>query len=179
ALALVWLRRAQPANRRPGLPQQLTVTALERDHDLAIDLGADAARKLVGDRVGVSQREGEEVAAHAGAIADAGELEPPRGAGSGALHHVGDQLPGEAVDAARAARIVAALDRRRLALDGDRHLGLEGPGERPLRALDADRAVGDVELHVVRNGNREASDARHESPQLTRPITMAVTILGR
>src|SRR4029077_18801386 len=159
ALALVGLRRTKPANRRRGLPEHLAIAARERDHDLALDLRRDALRKLVGDRVRVAERHEEDVAAHVGAIADAGDLEYLREAGARTLHHVGDQLARQAVHAARAPRVVAALDRRRLPLDGDRHLGLEAARERALRALDADGAVGHVQLHVVRNGDRETSDA--------------------
>ena len=76
------------------------VGALERDHDLFLDLGGDAGWKLVGDGVGIAERHEEDVAARLGTVPDAVDLQHAGEPLRDPTHQLVEQDPGEAVQAA-------------------------------------------------------------------------------
>src|SRR5580698_2563957 len=87
--AFVRLRRAQPSYLRSDRTQQLAVGALQRQRNLALNLGRDLRRQLINDRMRVAQGQVDQVALDVGAIAHAVDLEHRLKALAHALGHVG------------------------------------------------------------------------------------------
>src|SRR5580698_2229860 len=90
--ALVRLRRSQPSDFRSNRSQQLTVGALQRQRNLALNLGRNLRRQLIDDWMRVAQGQIDQVALDVGAIAYAIDLEHRLKALAHALGHIGHEL---------------------------------------------------------------------------------------
>src|SRR5216683_1665728 len=123
ALALVGLGRPHLADLRGGEAHQVLVGPLHRDPvRLGVVLGADAFGEREPDRVREAHREVDLLALQLRLVPDAGDVQRPLEALRDALDHVGDQRAGEAVQLARAARVVRPVDLHLAGLRVDLHL---------------------------------------------------------
>src|SRR5256714_2298013 len=178
ALALVRLGWPHLADLRGGEPHQVLVGALHRDPvRLRVVLGADAFGQREADRVREADDELDLLALQLGLVAHARDvqraLEPLRDA----LDHVGDQRARQAVQLARAARVVGAVRLHQAVLDRDLHLAVELLRHLPLGALHLDQAGLRVDLHLVGDLDGESSDAGHVALLPDRGEQLAAQVL--
>src|SRR5215212_580880 len=137
ALALVRVGLAQLADVRGDLADLLLVDALHREAGRAVGGEGDALGRLHGDGVAVAERELQVRAAGLDAVPGTDDLQPLLVARRHALHHVGDERAGQAVEGPAAALVVGTLDGDRAVLrplDGER-LG-DAVGQGALGARD-------------------------------------------
>src|SRR3954447_23209758 len=169
ALALVRVGLAQLADVRGDLADLLLVDALHREAGRAVGGEGDALGRLHGDGVAVAEGELEVRARGLHPVSRADDLEPLLVARRHALHHVGDERAGQAVQRAAAALVVRALDGDRAVL---RTLHDEGLGDAvrqgALGTLDDHVAAVDGDLDPGGDGHGESTDARHGFSSLTR-----------
>src|SRR5271155_4844753 len=154
ALALVRLRRPELANLRGHGAEQLAVGALERDRHQLLDLGGDAGRKLVHNRMRIAERQIHLLALGLRAVADAVNFEHAGEALAYAFDHVGNQLAHQAVNRAIVTGIARALhdDFRILDLGGE--AGMKLDLELALGAFDLEHVAGDGRLDALVEMNR-------------------------
>src|SRR6185437_16734540 len=75
ALALVWLRRTEPAQLRCDLADERLVRAIDDDRRRLRRGELDPSRRAVFDRMREPERELQPVRPHLGLVADSGDLE--------------------------------------------------------------------------------------------------------
>src|SRR5229473_4547701 len=162
ALALVGLGRPHLADLCGGEAHQVLVGPLHRDPvRLGVVLGADAFGERKLHRVRETHREVDLLALQLRLVPDAGDVQRPLEALGDALDHVGDQRAGEAVQLARAARVVRPVDLHLPVLDGHLHLAVELLRDLALGPLDLDQAGLRVDLHLLGDLDGKPSDAGH------------------
>src|SRR3954464_14220210 len=96
-----------------------------------------------------------------GLVADAGDVQRAGESRGDALDHVRDQRPREAVQLARAARVVGAVDADLVLLDGHLHLAVELLRDLAFWTLDTDDARRGGDLDLLRDLDDELADAGH------------------
>src|SRR6267143_2908067 len=162
ALALVGLGRAQLADLRRDQADAVLVGAL---HGEAVALGVvlrgDAFRQRVDDRMREADGEVDLLALQRRLVADPRDVQRAREPLRDAQDHVGDQRPRQAVELARAARVVGSVHADLPFVDGDLHLPVELLRDLALGALDVHEARLGGHLDLVRNLDGELADARH------------------
>src|SRR2546421_4497243 len=178
ALALVRLGWPHLADLRGGEPHQVLVGALHGDPvGLGVVLGADPFRQREAHRVREADDELDLLALQLGLVTDARDvqraLEPLRDA----LDHVGDQRAGQAVQLARAARVVGAVDLHQAVLDRDIHLAVGLLRDLSLRPFDLDQAGLRVDLHLLGDLDGKPSDAGHVALLPDRGEQLAAEVL--
>src|SRR5215813_1699170 len=110
ALALVGLGRPEVANLGRDLADPLLVDTGHHDLGRLRRRDRDAVRDRINDLVAVAERQLQVLALHGGAIADAGDFEPPLEALGHAGDHVGEQRPRHAPHGAGALGVAARID---------------------------------------------------------------------
>src|SRR5262245_5988414 len=159
ALALVWLGRPEVANLGRHLADLLLVDAGHHDLGRPRCRDRDAFRDRIDDLVAVAERQLQVLALHGGAIADAGDLEPPLEAPGHAGYHVGEQRPRHAPHGAGALGVAARVDLDLAAFHLDRDVVVHHELQGPLRALHADGLPRHVGGDAGRDRDRFFADA--------------------
>src|SRR5436190_3839605 len=161
ALALVGLRRADPAEVRRHLPHQVPIRPADREPGRVLDLDRDARRRIEDHRVGESHLERKLLAVHLRAVPGADDLEHLAETVRHSQHHVRD------VRAHRAERGIARRplrrDLRRGARDRDRRAREHVRREVALGPLHPHPAARDLDRDSGRDRNRLPSHSRHSS----------------
>src|SRR5712671_45115 len=178
ALALVRLGRPHLADLRGGEPHQVLVGALHRDPvGLGVVLGADAFGQREAHRVREADDELDLLALQLGLVADAGDVQRALESLRDPLDHVEDQRARQAVQLARAARVVGAVHLHLPVLDGHLHLAVELLRHLALGAFDLHQAWLRVDLHLVGNLDGKPSDAGHVALLPDRGEQLAAQVL--
>ena len=138
ALALVRLGRADAADLGGGLADGLLVDAAHDHLRRRRHFELDSLARRDPDRMRVADLELEVRAGHAGAVADALDLEALLEALRDSLDHVGDERAGQAVERTVGTAIRRARDGDRLALLDDRHARGHLLAELALRSVHGD-----------------------------------------
>src|SRR5581483_2925282 len=125
ALALVGLGLADLPDVRRDLSDGFLVVAPHHDLRGGGDLELDALGSLDDDRVREPHGKLEVLPLHRGTVADTDDLQSLLVAPGHALHHVGDEGSGEAVQAAVARLVARTFDPDRAVLEDDAHLGVQ------------------------------------------------------
>src|SRR3990172_1270912 len=161
ALALVGLRRADAADLRGHLADELLIDPLNVDPVRPLHLQRDPRRRLHIDRVRVAHGDLDVLAQLLRAVADALQLQRLLEPVLHAVHHVGQQRPGQAVQRP-VLRLVAGARHHHLAvLQVQTHVRVKLAAQLALRALHRHRVA--LHLHLHRGGDldRLLAYARH------------------
>src|SRR5664280_2252810 len=164
ALALVWLGLPGCPDAGGNLADELLVDPEDGQLERGLHLEADAVRGHDLDGMAVPEVELQLVPDLLGAVADTRDLEALPVAVGHALHHVGDERPGQAME------LLVLLEVRRAghqeaALAGlHGHRGREGAGQGPPGALDRDDRAIEMNLDSRRHQDRLTADTRHRRP---------------
>src|SRR5665213_528433 len=161
ALALVGLGRANLADARGGLTDQLLVDAADLDLDRAGDGEADAGRRRDVHIVREAQLHGQRLALQRGAIADADQFQALLGGGGDPDHHVVHQGAREAPHGPGPGALVARCEGEFAVLVLDHDLLGHGPGEFALGPGHRDGLALQADGDAGGNGNRLLADPRH------------------
>src|SRR3990172_480977 len=179
ALPLVGLGQAQVTHLRGGEADEVLVDAAHGDARLLrVHVRGHALGERERDGVRVAEDEVQLLPLRLGLEADPVDLQRPLVPLHHALDGVLDQGAGEAVQPLRETSVVGARDLDLLADDLDLDLRVVREVHLPLRTLDLDVAVHDLDLHLVRDLDRKLADSGHglsyQTVQMSSPPTFCL-----
>src|SRR5690606_22026901 len=155
ALALVGLRRADPANPRSDLANQLLVDPLDTDPGRGLEHKSDPLRRVDPHRVGEAERQHEGLALKLRAVPHAVDLQVLAVPLGDAVHHICHQRPRQSVQRAELALVRRPAHQQRPVLALEAHGGVNPLFQLPLRPLDAHYPRIDLDFDARRDRDGE------------------------